>query len=694
MEEKLKQHHTNIIRIALCGPESTGKTTLAQQLATHYKTQWIPEFARDYLQQKWDNNKEICQPNDLIPIAIGQMELENSALSKANKFIFCDTTLLVTKIFSVTHYGFCDPVIAKAALENTYDLILLTDVDIAWVADDLRDAADTRFKEFEVYKNALKENNMPFVIVSGNKEERFLKATYLMDKMIKNSIEFSKYDLQQIGDLDISLDELYNKINFTVNGGSKIVLHRVATIGDGIQNFSEEESNFYKDFFDKKRANYTIEKFVPASGAATRMFKFLIDFYKKFNPESSSINAYINKEKAYELSTFFVGLEKFSFYNKLVKFCEREFPGYNQLSQDLKYYYLVKVMLESQYFNYSNKPKGLLPFHNINGKMSTPVHKHLKEAIAYTNTPEGPKVHFTVSKEFEEDFQRIVSDFENNVHVSYSNQKHSTDSLALDMENDPFRNQNGTLHFRPGGHGALIENLNDLNSDIVFVKNIDNVSFNHFKVIVDNKKILGGYLMHIQNRVFDILKNIVFINSRSEILDIIKFVKEQLHLSLPPDIESYGIEEQKLRLYKTLNRPIRVCGMVKNEGEPGGGPFWVKHPNEKINLQIVESSQIDMNNINQRFVFSQSTHFNPVDLVCSLKNYKGEKFNLKNYIDDQTGFVVNKTVDGRDLKAYELPGLWNGAMAKWITLFVEVPLETFNPVKTINDLLKPAHQHE
>lgn len=275
---------------------------------------------------------------------------------------------------------------------------------------------------------------------------------------------------------------------------------------------------------------------------------------------------------------------------------------------------------------------------------------------------------------------------------SFSTQHKETDTIAVDNKNQPFRNDDGSLLFRPGGHGALIENLNKLDADIVCIKNIDNVSHNNIKTIALYKKALLGILVKLREQVFTYLEKLDRDDVSDEILgEILKFAKEKLFVNVSKDIAKFTLNHKIEYIREVLNRPLRVCGMVKNEGEPGGGPFWVKD-NGKLSLQIVESSQIDLDNKSQNQIFSNSTHFNPVDLVCSLKDYKGNRFDLTAYVDSNTGFIVHKNKMGKDVKSYELPGLWNGAMAEWITVFVEVPLETFNPVKTVNDLLKPAHQ--
>ena len=279
--------------------------------------------------------------------------------------------------------------------------------------------------------------------------------------------------------------------------------------------------------------------------------------------------------------------------------------------------------------------------------------------------------------------------------VSFSFQKPSTDTISVDMDNQLFRNRDGSVLFRPGGHGALIENLNELNFDIIFIKNIDNVVPDKFKQkTVVYKKVLGGILSYYIEKIHGYMKKIYSKSgiTANHITEILNFIEKDLCL-INPSIRIETEREKKMDyIIKVLNKPIRVCGMVKNESEPGGGPFWVQSSDKSLSLQIVESSQINNNNLNQLKIFNQSTHFNPVDIVCSIKDFKGNKFDLKHFVDNRTGFISIKSQDGKELKALELPGLWNGSMAHWNTVFVEVPLVTFNPVKSVNDLLREEHK--
>lgn len=506
--------------------------------------------------------------------------------------------------------------------------------------------------------------------------------------------KFSEYDLKQIQEKGIALKKIEKQLQFFERGMTRINLVRTAIKNDGIWVLSEEEKENYILVFNKKSHFFAIEKFVPASGAASRMFQFLSEFLNEYDFKNETINAFINRKKSNELSVFLIGFKNFPFYQDLKNRTLSLYPDYFNNSRDVKDYLLIKTLLTDALFDFANKPKGILPFHKKGDSIISPVEEHLKETLFYKTATKKAKIHFTISEAHLGDFKKIV-DKENNVEVTFSYQQEHTDTLAVHNDNTPFRNEDGSLLFRPGGHGALIENLNQLNADIVFIKNIDNVSQNHYNEILNYKKMLGGILISVQEKVFEFLNYLEEGTLKKEQLDtIIAFANTKLNANLSTDFDKYKKSYQSELLFKILNRPIRVCGMVKNEGEPGGGPFWIKQDNGLVSLQIIESSQVDFNNRKQVEIFNGSTHFNPVDLVCGIKNFKGEKFNLLEFVDENMGFIVKKNKHGKPLKAYELPGLWNGAMAFWNTIFVEVPLTTFNPVKTVNDLLKPAHQPE
>ncbi len=371
-------------------------------------------------------------------------------------------------------------------------------------------------------------------------------------------------------------------------------------------------------------------------------------------------------------------------------------------NKDEEAYLFVKEMLVENGLNYGFYPKGLLPFHQYDSGSATPFEEHLKEAALYAKTDGKAHLHFTVSEQHDAMFveeeskvgPKISKKTDTEFDISYSNQKPSTDTIAVDMENKPFKNSDGSILFRPGGHGALIENLNDQDADIIFIKNIDNVVIDkNLDEVANSKKMLAGVLKKVQDKAFAFAQELEDGKVSPEAADQIKaFLERDLNVRMPQNYDELDVDEQLSVLKDKINRPIRICGMVKNEGEPGGGPFWIKDGEGNISLQIIESAQIDMSNDEQAAILKNSTHFNPVDLVCGVRNHKGEKYNLLDFVDTKQGFITGKTQEGKELKALELPGLWNGAMAFWNTIFVEVPLVTFNPVKTVNDLLKPTHQ--
>ena len=704
MEKNLKQQKAAIIKIALFGPESTGKTTLAKQLAEHYNTVWVAEYAREYLQEKWDKEQKICESNDMLPIAYGQTKLENEGISVANKYLFCDTNLMVTKVFSEVYYNYCDPLLDQAAREHEYDLFFLTDIDVPWEKDDLRDKAEGRESVFAVFKQSLIDNKKPFITLSGDKNSRLKKAIVIIDDLtIAKTMGLSSVDFVQIYTLGIPISTVQKQLKFLQNGISKINLVAPATLYNGILKLSETEFKQKAAFFDAQKSNLKLLKFVPSSGAASRMFKFLNTFLNEFDFENESINAYINRKKDTELSIFIIGMKKFPFFKAVHKKLKEEFIEFDSLERDYKNYYFIKLLMASDYFDFANKPKGILPFHKYITTIATPIEEHLYECGYYCSSNGNSLLHFTVSENHQDQFQSIINLTKNKVEkesgtaieVSYSYQNKSTDTLAVDISNNPFRNEMGELLFRPGGHGALIENLNDLNADIIFIKNIDNVIQNNNEKIAWYKKALAGTLLELQQQIFSYL-NLIELNrvEEKQIEEIIPFLKEKLNVVIEDKFDTFTLENKISIIKDSLNRPIRVCGMVKNEGEPGGGPFWVKNENGSVSLQIVESSQVDLNNESQVSILANATHFNPVDLVCGIKNYKNKKFDLNQFVDHNSGFIVEKNTNGKQIKAYELPGLWNGAMAHWLTVFVQVPLITFNPVKTVNDLLKPAHQHQ
>ena len=706
MEENLQQlakfGPTPIIKIAIFGPESTGKTTLATQLAEYYKTVWVAEYARDYLQEKLDSGRGICDLEDMLPIAYGQTKLENESAMIANKYLFCDTNLLVTKVFSELYYDFCHLSLDQAARLHEYDLFFLTDIDVPWEEDGLRDSPNGRETVFEVFKQSLIDNEKPFITISGDKETRLKIAVAIIEDLtMALQMGLSSLDFLQIYKHGIPLEKIKKQLSIFNEGLLKSVLLKPATLNHGILGLSEIDFEQKVSYFEANKSKLKLMKFVPASGAASRMFKFLTSFLNEFDFGNESVNAYINRKKDTELALFIIGMNKFPFFEIIDKKLREIHPDFNSLERDYKNYYFIKTLLSLDCFDFANKPKGVLPFHKYGAHIAAPIEEHLYECAFYAASNNQSHLHLTVSENhqnlFENIFEAVKNDIEAKsqsiINVTYSYQKKETDTIAVDIENKPFRNENGMLVFRPGGHGALIENLNAIDADIVFVKNIDNVIQNNIREISFYKKALGGVLIELQHQIFKYLKVLDSQEMTSEMInEILDFLRNQLNIELSNDFNIFTISNQIITLKETLNRPIRICGMVKNEDEPGGGPFWVRSIEGSVSLQIVETSQVDLMNMEQVEILSNATHFNPVDLVCGLKNYQNKKFDLKQFIDPNSGFIVHKNNAGIDLKAYELPGLWNGAMANWLTVFVEVPLFTFNPVKTVNDLLKPAHQ--
>ena len=482
------------------------------------------------------------------------------------------------------------------------------------------------------------------------------------------------------------------QLNAFATGFPYLEIKNAAEPGKGIVRMNENEISETLDCWEKYlQTNVSVIKFVPASGAASRMFKDLFEFLEGANNEPM---------KAFE-KKFFADIEKFAFYEELNQVCiKNKAQSILQLIENSQYKPIVENLLSNKGLNYGALPKGLLRFHSYPTEKRTPLQEHLVEGALYANVSGKVNIHFTVSTEhralFENHLNESVaayaSKFGVTYYVSFSEQKPSTDTIAADENNQPFRDK-GELVFRPGGHGALIENLNDLTGDIVFIKNIDNVVPDSMKdTTVTYKKVIAGLLVKLQQQSFDYLQELENESvSESRLKEIAQFCETKLN-NFKENIQSLTDNELRKYLIAKLNRPIRICGMVKNVGEPGGGPFLTVNTDGTVSPQILESSQINLSNPADKEKMLNSTHFNPVDLVCSIRNYKGEKFDLLKHVDKNTGFISLKSKGGKELKALELPGLWNGAMSDWNTVFVEVPIETFNPVKTVNDLLRPEHQ--
>ncbi len=495
-------------------------------------------------------------------------------------------------------------------------------------------------------------------------------------------------DSEALEQRSISSDHAKEQIRRLTEGFKAIHLLRAATINDGIHHLNEAAINDYLEIFNDESPSLNLLKFVPASGAATRMFKALYEDL----PE----NASLRKELV-------DNLEKLPFYEKLKHVISSEGLDIDQLKKNDPQQ-LFDFILQPHGLDFARFPKGLVPFHKYPEDVRTAFEEHLYEGASHcVGADRKLRIHFTVQQEWMEPVkmlleQRIkkltkfnVSEFD----LSYSVQSPSTDTLALNSRNEPLCDPHGSLMFRPGGHGALLYNLNQQEADLIFIKNIDNILVDAYKYqSLLYKKVLGGLAIHLRRKVYRFCKaidqNRASLSVRRE-MEI--FFQEWLNITVPEEYTRREHKPEFLRwAYGHLNRPIRVCGMVKNEGEPGGGPFWVRDSSGRESLQIVEKSQVNMSDDSQAEIMASSTHFNPVDLVCVTRNYKGESYNLMDFVDHETGFVCVKTHLGEKIKALELPGLWNGSMALWNTVFVEVPIATFSPVKTVNDLLRTLHQ--
>ena len=476
---------------------------------------------------------------------------------------------------------------------------------------------------------------------------------------------FTSNDISQIEARGLSVAEVEKQIDNFRNGFPSLPVVRAASGGDGVRQLSEEQLHSAEELYMNRTKEIKTIKFVPASGAATRMFKELFE--------------YVNDDKRTPgIDKLITNLEKFAFFAELAKYLKPQIDDKDVVRN---------IIIDG--LGYGSKPKGLVTFHAYREGARKPVEEHLVEAALYASNGERAAIHFTVSPEHKAGFLSLLEERQSHYEkkygikyeVSFSEQSPATDTIAVNPDNTPFRNEDGTLLFRPAGHGALIDNLDKLDADIIFVKNIDNVTTDERKPdTITYKRVLAGELLRLQERSFEFLRALE--RGEDKYAEAKAFLYNELCCKLPEDASRELIIE-------TLDRPIRVCGMVKNEGEPGGGPFWVGDDKGREQLQIAESSQIAQEDMH---LMKEATHFNPVDLVCGVKRYDGTKYNLKQYTDPKTGFISSKSAGGRELRAQELPGLWNGAMANWNTIFVEVPISTFSPVKVVQDLLRPEHQ--
>jgi hypothetical protein len=523
-------------------------------------------------------------------------------------------------------------------------------------------------------------------IVPKNSEERL------------NGTIFNKQDLDDIRDRGITPEKVLSQIGIFKRVVTPLTLIRPCTVGDGITSLGDKQIERLSGVYEKAASTGRAMKFVPASGAASRMFSLLLSC--KDHPEEPLKDSEIHRP----FMRFFQEIERFPFYEKLESAMSADGMDIKKALSEADYTAILDYALGSEGLNLADLPKGLIPFHRYGGYSRTPVEEHMVEAAAYLTNSKGiASIHFTLSPEHEGIVRKHIEDVRKRherpglrYEFSFSTQKRSTDMIAADMYNNPFRDQRGRLLFRPGGHGALLENLTDLNGDIVFIKNIDNVAPDRLKqAAYTYKKALGGLLVELQKKILEYMERLSKgLVDAALINEIFGFAEARLSLTPPVGIWEATMGKKAEYLVSRLNRPLRVCGMVKNAAEPGGGPFWIRHRDGTSSIQIVETSQVDMDLEGQKGIFESSTHFNPVDLVCGMRDYSGRHFNLNDYVDHEAGQITVKSKDGKELKALELPGLWNGSMAYWNSVFVEVPLITFTPVKTVFDLLRKEHQPE
>lgn len=509
---------------------------------------------------------------------------------------------------------------------------------------------------------------------------------------------FTTLQVKQLSDRGISLSQAVNQLDIFKKGIAPVKLVRPATPDDGIEVFSQDQIDFYVNLYQKEKKRISAVKFVPASGAASRMFKQLYEALSELEKAKDQQGLI---DSMNEISGFFSDLKNYPFYNDLVEKCKSHGIDPESLINAGKYSEVLKMILSQSGLAYGELPKGLLMFHNYPDGPRTAFEEHFVEAAMYLKDNNNrSKLHFTVSPEhkllFEKLSEQLILKYQEkhdiSFEVEFSVQKPSTDTIAADMDNKPFIVEKDLLLFRPGGHGALLENMQDINQKMVFVGNIDNIAPDRTKSLrVRYKELLAGVLIERLDTIHLYLRNLEKGFSQRLKNEIVDFIENYISESAARDISEQNDNEFIKLTFEILNRPIRICGMVKNVGEPGGGPFWITDKLGNISKQIIESSQMNLKDPEQDNIFRNATHFNPVDMVCYTFNYKSEKFNLEEFRDPEMAFIAIKSQGGSSLKALELPGLWNGSMAGWLTFFVDVPVETFSPVKTIFDLRREEH---
>lgn len=514
-------------------------------------------------------------------------------------------------------------------------------------------------------------------------------------------MNYTKEDLKNFKHRDIKPEQIDRQVENFKKGFDHVSLSEPATLENGIVRIKEEDEERLFGRFEKARRECDIVKMVPASGSASRMFKDLFTFMDTYKGTEEEFLEFVQEKGPGTIYNFFQKLDELPFYTRLAAALWSDGKDIGKMIAKREYNEILSYILTEKGLNYGNTPKGLVDFHIYRDFVRTAFDEHIVEGALYCNNGKTAAVHFTVAEEymplFKDRLKKITKVFEKMFNVKYevtfSVQKPSTDTVSIDQQGELLRDSEGKLVFRPGGHGALIYNLDELKADIIFIKNIDNVIPDRAKGdTIKYKKLLAGILLELQEKIFGYMRILDKKPTAEQLQEIDAFMNQIGYKEA--EGRTYKDQKEHIRhLQNLLDRPIRVCGMVKNEGEPGGGPFWVKAKDGSSRLMIVESAQINLKDKEQKKLFEHSTHFNPVDLVCGVKNHKGKKFDLEKYIDPDQGFISKKSYKGKDIKVQELPGLWNGAMAKWITVFVEVPLTTFTPVKTVFDLFRFEHRN-
>lgn len=503
---------------------------------------------------------------------------------------------------------------------------------------------------------------------------------------------FTDDDMRRIEAEGLDREKVLAQLEYFKKGAPFAKLIRPCTIGDGITVIPENEIEELISAYNESAKKGRVLKFVPASGAASRMFR---DWYRYYEEKNLDSDPQRGMEFAREL-------KRYAFYRDLKDVAMKKGDDIDDLAQKEMFSLILEYILTPRGLNYAHIPKALIKFHAYPDHARTPLEEHMVEAGLYISDANNVcRVHFTVSEKHESMvenyFSSIRGHYEDRCGVSFdfqlSVQSSTTNTIAVDMKNRPFRDSRGMLVFRPAGHGALLKNLNAIEGDIIFLKNIDNIVPDRLKgITVRYEKILGGYLVRLQEEIFKYLQQLSLDEMDKKLIsEVARFCKEKLNIALLPGFNRLSPAGKKDFIFDMLNRPLRVCGMVKNVGEPGGGPFYVEDESGTQSLQIIEEAQVDMGSEEQKSIWRSSTHFNPVDIVCGVKDFRSKKFDLDRFADKKTVLISRKSQDGRELKALELPGLWNGSMAYWNTVFVEVPVETFNPVKTVKDLLRQEH---